>query len=431
MEHIQVVTNVCEIEASNKNKKQNQKRKKLKTLHEAGSKLPQFRGVDGFTDSYVAVGQTDPPTIPVEKLFPDGHFPVGEIQDHPGDFNTFRTTSDEKRALDREQEDLYETLRHAAEVHRQVRKFAQGLIKPGLKLVGLCSQLETKNRELVVESALARGIAFPTGCSLNHVAGHYTPNSGDQTVLTYGDVMKVDFGTQINGRIIDSAWTVAFDPQFDPLLEAARAAANAGIACAGVDARLGEIGGEIQEVMESFEVTIEGKTYPVKSIRNLNGHSIGVYETHGSKCVPIVKTNDQTKMEEGEIFAIETFGSTGRGYVVEDGECSHYAKAADAPNVPLHLPRAKTLLDHITRTFGTLPWCRRWLEREDGGSATVNPKGAKQEKYLLALKNLVDTGIVTAYPPLVDIRGSYSAQYEHTFVLRPTCKEVVSRGDDY
>ncbi|KAL4162543.1 hypothetical protein PRNP1_003079 [Phytophthora ramorum] len=155
MEHIQVVTNVCEIEASNKNKKQNQKRKKLKTLHEAGSKLPQFRGVDGFMDSYVAVGQTDPPTIPVEKLFPDGHFPVGEIQDHPGNFNTFRTTSDEKRALDREQEDLYETLRHAAEVHRQVRKFAQGLIKPGLKLVDLCSQLETKNRELVVESALA------------------------------------------------------------------------------------------------------------------------------------------------------------------------------------------------------------------------------------------------------------------------------------
>ena len=44
-----------------------------------------------------------------------------------------------------------------------------------------------------------RGIAFPTGCSLNHVAAHYTPNAGDNTVLSYGDVMKVDFGTQING----------------------------------------------------------------------------------------------------------------------------------------------------------------------------------------------------------------------------------------
>jgi methionine aminopeptidase len=34
--------------------------------------------------------------------------------------------------------------------------------------------------------------------------------------------------------------------------------------------------------------------------------------------VPIVKGGDQTKMEEGETFAIETFGSTGKGYVRDD-----------------------------------------------------------------------------------------------------------------
>ena len=47
------------------------------------------------------------------------------------------------------------------------------------------------------------------------------------------------------------------------------------------------------------------------------------------------------------------------------------------------------------------------------------------------LKALVDSGLVTALPPLVDVPGSYTAQYEHTFVLRPTCKEILSRGDDY
>ncbi len=31
----------------------------------------------------------------------------------------------------------------------------------------------------------------------------------------------------------------------------------------------------------------------------------------------LVANDDQTKMEEGEYFAIETFGSTGRGRVVE------------------------------------------------------------------------------------------------------------------
>lgn len=52
-------------------------------------------------------------------------------------------------------------------------------------------------------------------------------------MVVAGDVMKIDFGTQIEGRIIDCAWTVSFDPQYDPLLEAAREATNAGIKAAG------------------------------------------------------------------------------------------------------------------------------------------------------------------------------------------------------
>jgi methionyl aminopeptidase len=41
--------------------------------------------------------------------------------------------------------------------------------------------------------------------------------------------------------------------------------------------------------MESFEVEINGKVYPVKSVRNLNGHSIEDYKIHAGKSVPIVK----------------------------------------------------------------------------------------------------------------------------------------------
>ena len=54
-----------------------------------------------------------------------------------------------------------------------------------------------------------------------------------------------------------------------------------------------------------------GNAAQVKAIRNLNGHSIGAYNIHGGKSVPIVKGGEATRMEEGEFFAIETFGSTG------------------------------------------------------------------------------------------------------------------------
>lgn len=85
---------------------------------------------------------------------------------------------------------------------------------------------------------------------------------------------------------------------------------------------MSDIGAAIQEVMESYEVELNGQTHQVKPIRNLNGHNIGQYQIHGGKSVPIVKGGDQTKMEEGETFAIETFGSTGKGYVHDDVSAS-------------------------------------------------------------------------------------------------------------
>lgn len=41
--------------------------------------------------------------------------------------------------------------------------------------------------------------------------------------------MKIDFGAHLNGRIVDSAFTMAFDPVYDPLLEAVKDATNTGI----------------------------------------------------------------------------------------------------------------------------------------------------------------------------------------------------------
>ncbi|CAN6815457.1 unnamed protein product [Brassica oleracea var. botrytis] len=362
--------------------------------------------------------QTDPPSIPVIDLFPSGEFPEGEIQEYKDD-NLWRTTSEEKREMERLQKPIYNSLRQAAEVHRQVRKYMRSIMKPGMLMIDICETLENTVRKLISENGLQAGIAFPTGCSLNNVAAHWTPNSGDKTVLQYDDVMKLDFGTHIDGYIVDSAFTVAFNPMYDPLLAASREATYTGIKEAGVDVRLCDVGAAIQEVMESYEVEINGKVYQVKSLRNLNGHSIGRYQIHADKYVPNVKGGEQTKMEEGELYAIETFGSTGKGYVRDDLECSHYMKNFDVGHVPLRLPRAKQLLATINKNFSTLAFCRRYLDR------------LGETKYLMALKNLCDSGIIEPCPPLCDVKGSYISQFEHTILLRPTCKEVISKGDDY
>eukprot|EP00210_Caulerpa_lentillifera_P006384 g6098.t1 len=365
--------------------------------------------------------QTDPPSVPIRKLYPTGNFPEGEWQQYGESASVWRSANEETmQQMERLNESLMKDVRHAAEVHRTVRKFMmKDVIKPGVSMIEMCETLEDKVRTLIQENGLEAGIAFPTGCSLNHVAAHWTPNSGDQTVLKYDDVMKLDFGTHINGRIIDCAFTVAFNPKFQPLLDAVKEATNTGIKAAGVDVCLCSVGEQIQEVMESHEIELDGKTYPIKSIRNLNGHSIDQYRIHAGKSVPIVKSSDTTRMEEGEFFAIETFGSTGKGLIHEDLECSHYMKNFDCGNLPLRLSKARQLLTTIDKNFGTLAFCRRYLDRLD------------ESRYLMALRNLCDVGVVDAYPPLCDVKGSYVAQFEHTIYLHPTRKEVLSRGDDY
>eukprot|EP00692_Jakoba_bahamiensis_P001039 EC684754.1.p2 GENE.EC684754.1~~EC684754.1.p2 ORF type:complete len:92 (+),score=30.45 EC684754.1:137-412(+) len=85
-------------------------------------------------------------------------------------------------------EQALEDARWAAECHRLVRQNVQSWIRPGMRMIVICERLEEMNRFLVQEDGLNRGIAFPTGCSLNHVAAHWTPNGGDETVLGERDV---------------------------------------------------------------------------------------------------------------------------------------------------------------------------------------------------------------------------------------------------
>jgi len=359
---------------------------------------------------------------PIDEQFPMGDFPEGEILEYKQgkEENLVRLTNAEKKALDASYLDIYKDFRRAAESHRATRKYVRSWIKPGMTMIDICERLEAHSRRMINESGLDAGLAFPTGCSINHCAAHYTPNAGDTTVLGASDVVKIDYGVHVNGRIIDCAFSLSFDHKFDPLMEAVREATNTGIREAGIDVRLCDVGEAIEEVMTSHEVEINGKTYTVKPIRNLNGHSIGPYCIHAGKTVPIVKGGDHTKMEENEFYAIETFGSTGKGYVHDDMECSHYMKNSDAEGQQqLRLARSRQLLSTINKNFSTLAFCRRWLDR------------LGETKYLMALKDLCEKGIVNPYPPLCDQKGSYTAQWEHTILLRPTCKEVVSRGEDY
>ena len=59
-------------------------------------------------------------------------------------------------------------------------------------------------------------------------------------------------------------------------------------------------------------------------------------------------------VQEGEVFAIETFGSTGRGLVHDDMECSHYMKNFDLANQHVNLRWATCSCANTKCTYKTL-----------------------------------------------------------------------------
>jgi methionyl aminopeptidase len=125
------------------------------------SKTPHGRGLTAGVqcDSYTkTTKQTWPPTVPVEVLFQGLDVPLGQIMEHPGDGQRYRITSAETRAQEMLMESSLRQIRLASECHRQVRKWAQSFIKPGIRLIDMCEEIEERNRLLVKENGLHAGV---------------------------------------------------------------------------------------------------------------------------------------------------------------------------------------------------------------------------------------------------------------------------------
>lgn len=312
----------------------------------------------------------------------------------------------------------------SAQIHKKVRKHIQSeLLVKDVKLIDLANGIENKIKELThfdPKTPLAGGVAFPTGLSINQCAAHWTPNPGDDTqTLGPDDLIKIDWGVHVNGYITDGAFSFSFNDKFDPLIKASEEATATGIKMSGPGTFLGDIGKSIQEVIESYEIELDGKTFGLKSIGDLSGHQIGQYKIHAGKPVPNIlfaplMGNPMYRMREGEVYAVETFPTTGSGVINQDSNpnnCSHYMA-----NYTLHtkynddIVNRKRFTSGLESRFKTLAFCKRWMKDEgmyDGTNVSYFNNAVEQKIYL-------------PHPPLYDSEpGSYVAQTEHTIYISP------------
>jgi methionyl aminopeptidase len=346
-------------------------------------------------------------------------------------------------------DDVIGSLEWAGLVHMRVRQFIQPYLRPGVSLWAIAQLIEMKTQELTHQTnynptnggPINKGIGFPPSLSLDNCAAHFHPDSISQPIFSDQSVLKVDFGVEVNGWIIDSAFSCCFNPRYDPLLQAVKESTYLGIKNAAVDVNIGDWGAQIQEVMESYEIELDGKIHQIKSISNLGGHNIVQGIIHGGVFLPSVdmKTTlgPDYRFKEG-VYAIETFGSTGESIVVERGTPtlfrlkppdslpsnslpSNYLPLVEQKLAELKIESGKKIYKQIVKSFQTLPFTNRYLESG----------GFSKSQISSLLKLLTDKKYIHSYPPLYAGPNDYTAQYEHTIYLGPNKKIIFSQHVDY
>jgi methionyl aminopeptidase len=365
---------------------------------------------------------------------------------------------------------IEESLRIASDVHKHVRQRLKesNLLNAGTRLIDIANFIETETKEHVSNvsyainglqpntcSAINGGIGFPVGLSINNCAAHYHPHSLDvDRVLSNSDILKVDFGTEINGWIIDSAFTTriasgddknnyhrnnnatieyskhSFDvDDCESLISCMKDATDLGIRNIGIDVRIAEWSASIEELIRSHD--------GVHPIYNLTGHDILHEIIHGNIRLPSVGNAVDNKNErfKAGVYAIETFGARlpskvdeMQVEVDESGEPTIFRLAPElskytARELQTHfrtpifrIHSVQKLFSQLNKRFRTLPFCERYLQPNDRTPLSL----------------LVKNGAVMSYPPLCCTAGSITAQFEHTVLLKDSgTVTVFSKDDDY
>ena len=289
-------------------------------------------------------------------------------------------------------EAVAENYREAGEILTTVMDETRELIEPGVTHLEVAEYAEDRVREL------GDGLAFPVNVSVDAEASHATPARDDETEFD-DEMVCLDIGVHVDGYIADAATTVDLSGTPE-LVEAAEEALAAAIDAAGPGVPVGEIGAEIEDVIEAYGYT---------PVYNLSGHGVQRYDAHTSPNVPNRGVDRSVELQPGQAVAIEPFVTDGRGKVGEGATEEIFELVEDRS---VRNRSARQALEQI-REFDGLPFAARELD---------------SSRAEMALRRLTQKGVVKGYPVLTEQQGQLVSQAEHTILVREDGIEVTTEG---
>ena len=301
------------------------------------------------------------------------------------------------------EEEKTQKLHEAGKIAADVRNHIAGKVKPGASVLDLCLEADEMIRK---KNAVP---AFPINISINDATAHYTAPPGDTLVIPDIGVVKVDVGAAIDGWIADTAQSVDLDGSYANLVKATIDSAEMAIKLIRPGTMTGDLGGLIEKTIRDagFE-----------PVRELSGHLVDRYVVHGGKTIPNVGDFKGDKVELGEVYAIETFASSGQGSVHADVNKITIFRASPV-RVKIRSTAARKVLRMAIHDFGGMPFAERWLEKMEDISKSEIKIGMRE---LQRVGGLIEYHVLRTSDPTF-----ITSQHEHTMIIREDGAEVTTK----
>ena len=283
--------------------------------------------------------------------------------------------------------------------------------------------------------------ALPVTISVNEIAAHFTPSHQDlapegwDKPMTFekGDLVKLDVGVHIKGALADNALTIEVGNQnkHTEQIKAAKEARDAAVEMLHPGTPWYKVG------QAAAQPSLDAGFQP---IRNLCGHQLKPWELHAGVSVPSYacgKENQGFKgvVEEGGVYAIEPFNTTGSSGLIENIGPSHSSNIYRVTGLTTsRKARAKNQLKplgaqmarNLEERYSTLPFAERWAFPMLKKPFPDADEASLQSKWNALIKKLISIRFLETYHVLRCRDGGNIAQFEHTVHVTSGGPEILT-----
>ena len=283
--------------------------------------------------------------------------------------------------------------------------------------------------------------AFPATIAVDNVAAHFTtdhnisPLEGweDRMVFEKGQLVKLDVGVQIHGRIGDNALTleVGNGANHTEQIRASRESRDSAIEQMHPGTPWHKVGQAAEQPVIDAGFT---------SIRNLCGHKLEVGELHAGVSVPSYRCGRdhmgfQGVVEKNSFYAVEPFNTTGKSGLIENIQPSNSSNIYRVTgNLDIRKALAKKKLKplgaqlarNLETRYSNLPFAERWAFPILKKPFPEADEESRQSKWNALVKKLISVRFLETYHALRCSDGGLIGQFEHTVHITDGGPEILT-----